>query len=123
MSSEVYGYEGFQDLANILESYIKETDNVLDVLEAGAKEFVNDLLKLPKPISKIKKAGYMHLINTFAYRKNKDEIEAGWGKYYGPMVERGTKNMDGSPHIYPLWDKNEEKYYKIMLTKSGLQTW
>ena len=39
----------------------------MEGLEAGAKEFVDDLLKLPKPISKIRKAGYTHLINCFSY--------------------------------------------------------
>ena len=123
MSSEIYGYVGFQDLADIIEYYTKGADNFIDVLEVGAKEFVNDLLKLPKPISNIRKAGYTHLVNSFAYRKNKDEVEVGWGKYYGPMVEHGTEKMDANPHVYPLWDKNKEKYYKTMLTKLGLQTW
>lgn len=122
MSSEIYGYEGFQDLADIIEYYAKGADNFIDVLEVGAKEFVNDLLKLPKPMSKIRKAGYTHLVRSFAYRKKKDEVEVGWGKYYGPMVEHGTKKMDENPHVYPLWDKNKEKYYKTMLTKLGLQT-
>lgn len=123
MSNEIYGYDGFQDLADIIEYYAKGADNFIDVLEVGAKEFVNDLLKLPKPMSKIKKAGYTHLIRSFAYKKRKDEVEVGWGKYYGPMVEHGTKKMDENPHVYPLWDKNKEKYYKTMLTKLGLQTW
>lgn len=121
--SDVYGYEGFQDLANIIEKYAENADNVIEVLETGAKEFVNDLLKLPKPMSRIRKAGYTHLVRSFAYRRKKDEIEVGWGKYYGPMVEHGTVKMGAKPHLYPLWDKNKEKYYKTMLTKLGLKTW
>lgn len=117
MSKDVYGYNGFEALSEVLEKYIDKADNVMDVLESGAKEFTNDLLKLPKPISKIRKSGYTHLINSFAYRKRDKEIEVGWGKYYGPMVEHGTKNMnEAHPHVYPLWDKNKEKYYKLMLT-------
>lgn len=123
MRNETYGYSGFEALSEILEKYADKADNFIDVLEVGAKEFVNDLLKLPRPISKIRKAGYTHLINSFAHRKKKDEIEAGWGKYYGPMVEHGTEKMDANPHVYPLWDKNKEKYYKTMLIKLGLQTW
>jgi len=115
-----YSYEGFQDLAEILQQYSEGVDNVMKGLEAGAKQFINDALKLPKPISKIRKAGYTHLINSFSYRKKSKEIEAGWGKYYGPMVESGTKNMDANPHLYPLWDKNKEKYYKTMLTEIGI---
>ena len=123
MSNETYGYSGFEALSEIIEKYADKADNFIDILEVGAKEFVNDLLKLPKPMSKIRKAGYTHLVNSFAYRKKKDEIEAGWGKYYGPMVAHGTKKMDENPHVYPVWDKNKEKYYKTMLTKLGLQTW
>lgn len=123
MNNEVYGYSGFEALSEIIEKYVDKANNFIDTLEVGAKEFVNDLLKLPKPISKIRKAGYTHLINSFAHRKKKNEVEVGWGKYYGPMVEHGTKNMDANPHVYPLWDKNKEKYYKIMLTKLGLKTW
>lgn len=120
MSNETYGYDGFQELSDMLEKYIVNTDNVIDVLEAGAKQFVNDLLKLPKPMSKIRKAGYTHLVNSFSYRKKNNEIEAGWGKYYGPMVENGTVKMNAQPHLYPLWEKNKEKYYKTMITKLGL---
>lgn len=123
MSNEIYGYDGFQDLADVIEGYMKNVENPTDVLLVGAKEFVNDLLKLPKPISKIRKAGYIHLVNSFAYKVKKDEVETGWGKYYGPMVERGTTKMNEQPHLYPLWDKNKEKYYKSMLTKLGLKTW
>ena len=117
--SNIYGYSGFEALSEILENYADKVDNFIDVLEIGAAEFTKDLLKLPKPISRIRKTGYTHLIDTFAYRKNKDEIESGWGKYYGPMQEHGTKNMNAYPHVYPLWDRNKEKYYKIMVAKLG----
>ena len=123
MSNSTYEYEGFKDLANILEKYADGAENFIEILEVGASEFVNDLLKLPKPMSKIRKAGYTHLVRSFAYRKKQDEVEVGWGKYYGPMVEHGTKKMDENPHVYPLWNTNKEKYYKAMLTKLGLRTW
>lgn len=123
MSSNINGYDGFQDLADIIEYYAKGAENAMEGIEEGAKQFVNDLLKLPKPISQIKKAGYTHLVRSFAYRKKQKEIEAGWGKYYGPMVERGTENMDANPHVYPLWDRNKEKYYKTMFTKLGIKNW
>ena len=123
MTNEVYGYSGFEALSEIVEKYIDGADNAIEILETGAKEFVNDLLKLPKPISKIRKSGYTHLINSFSYRKKDKEVEVGWGKYYGPMVEHGTKKMDAKEHVYPLWDKNKEKYYKTMITKLGLKTW
>ena len=63
-------------------------------------------------------------MRSFSYRERKEEIEVGWGKYCGPMVEHGAKQMKTShPHVYPLWDKNKEKYYKTMLTKLGIKTW
>lgn len=120
MSNKVYGFEGFQDLSKMLEDCINKVENVVDILEVGAKELVNDALKLPKPMSNIRKAGYTHLVNSFSYRKKNNEIEAGWGKYYGPMVENGTVKMNARPHLYPLWEKNKEKYYKTMITKLGL---
>lgn len=123
MSNEVYGYSGFEAMSEILEKYIDGADNAVDVLEVGAKEFVNDLLKLPKPISKIRKSGYTHLIKCFAYKKKNKEVEAGWGKYYGPMLEHGTIKMKAQEHLYPVWDRNKEKYYKKMLTKLGIKTW
>ena len=123
MSNEVYGYSGFEAMSEILEKYIDGADNAVDVLEAGAKEFVSDLLKLPKPISKIRKSGYTHLIKCFAYKKKNKEVEAGWGKYCGPMLEHGTVKMNAQEHLYPVWDRNREKYYKKMLTKLGIKTW
>lgn len=123
MSSNVYGYDEFQDLADIIEYYAKGAENAMEGIEEGAKQFVNDLLKLPKPMSQIRKSGYTHLVRSFAYRKKQKEIEAGWGKYYGLMVEHGTANMDANPHVYPLWDRNREKYYKTMFTKLGIKTW
>ena len=117
MSDKIYSFDGFAELSTIIENYADETQNVVDVLEEGAKEFVTDLLKLPKPISKIKKTGYTHLIDTFSYKRKKDEVEVGWGKYYGPLQEKGTIKMKAQPHMYPLWDKNKEKYYKKMLNK------
>ena len=123
MSNEVYGYSGFEAMSEILEKYIDGADNAVDVLEAGAKEFVSDLLKLPKPISKIRKSGYTHLIKCFAYKKKNKEVEAGWGKYYGPMLEHGTVKMNAQEHLYQVWDRNREKYYKKMLTKLGIKTW
>lgn len=123
MSKEVYGYSGFEAMSEILEKYIDGAGNAVDVLETGAKEFVGDLLKLPKPISKIRKSGYTHLIKCFAYKKKSKEVEAGWGKYYGPMLEHGTVKMNAQEHLYPVWDRNKEKYYKKMLTKMKIKTW
>ena len=112
-------YVGFEELSKEFEDIIAKVQEPEKVLEIGAKEFVSDLRKLPKPMSAIRKSGYTHLIDTFAYRqnKNKNEIEVGWGKYYGPMVEHGTVNMNARPHLEPCFEKNKEKYYKKMMNE------
>lgn len=114
-------YDGFSDLFNELEEAIKKTENTQDVLLVGAKELVKDLLKLTKPYSKIKKAGYTHLVDTFAYRKyGNKEVEVGWGKYYGRMVEDGTSKTYSQPHLKPTFERNKNKYYSLMLKKLNL---
>lgn len=111
---------GFEEFENLLSEYTKKAENVLEILEVGAKEFVNDVKRLPKPRSRMSGAGYTHLLDTVTYRKNKDEIETGWGKYYGPMLERGTIKMKGTPHLSPTFDLNKDKYYKKMTEKMKL---
>lgn len=108
-------YHGFEELMGDLKNYISKSENPLEILETGAKEYVNDLKKLIKPYSKIRKSGYTHLIDTFNHRKTKKDIEVGWGKYYGRMVEDGTEKSKAHPHLYPTFQKNKEKYYKKML--------
>lgn len=110
---------GLEDFEKMLQQYARQADpqNVLDAEEAGAKEFVSDLLKLPKPRSEVRKAGYTHLVNTFAMERANGEIKVGWGKYYGPMVEHGTKKMAAKAHLKPLFERNKEKYYRKMTEK------
>lgn len=112
-----HNYDGFQDLMEDFEKIISQVEEPEKVLEVGTKELVNDLKKLPKPMSQIHKSGYTHLINTFTHRIKKHEVEVGWGKYYGPMLEHGTVNMEAKPHVEPLFEKNKEKYYQKMVQK------
>ncbi len=117
---DVESFKGFDELTEILNEYGEKADrkSVQKVLEAGAQDFVNILLKLPKPKSKLNYPGYTHLIDTFTYAKNKNgEVEVGWGKYYGPMVDRGTIKMDAIPHLTPAWDSNKDMIYKTMIEK------
>ncbi len=112
-------FEGINDLINDLNKIMNNASNPQDILEIGAQEFVKDLLKLPKPISKIRKSGYTHLIETFTYQKvQNNEINIGWGKYYGRMVEDGTFKTRAQPHLKPTYEKNKEKYYKIMIERA-----
>lgn len=116
---------GFDDFSKLLKEFEKKTsdENIIAVLETGAKALVDDLLKLPKPKSKISKAGYTHLIDSFAYQRNGKEIEVAWGKYYGPMVEHGTqsskghKGMKAQPHVKTTFEQNNNKYYSLMINK------
>ena len=110
-------YDGFDDLMNDFKELISKVDDVTEVLEEGAKEFVSDLLKLPKPMSKIRISGYTHLVDSFTYKTNNNEIEVGWGKYYGRMVEKGTVLTRSNPHLEPTFERNKEKYYKNMINK------
>ena len=60
MSSEITFYDGgLEDFEELLKQYSENVspDKALDAVEEGAKEFVNDLLRLPKPRSQITKAG------------------------------------------------------------------
>lgn len=49
-----------------------------------------------------------------AMERTQGEIKVGWGKYYGPMVEHGTKKMTARAHLKPLFEQNKEKYYRKM---------
>lgn len=116
--SETHFYEsGFDGLENLLYEFSEKMENPLDIIEDVAKELVSDIRKLPKPRSMINKPGYTHLLDTVTYERTDTEIEVGWGKYYGPMVEYGTKNMDGVPHISTTFEANKEKYYRKMKEK------
>lgn len=101
----------------MIEQYEVSDNQVMDALELEAKVIVQELRKLPRPRSKIRKAGYTHLIDTMCYRRKKREIEVGWGKYYGPMIENGTVKMHGTPHLRPYLKTNEEKIIEKVVSK------
>lgn len=119
-------YSGFDELSKELESYIQKVEKPLEILEVGAKEFVKDLKKLTKPISQIKKSGYTHLIDTFTYRVTSRDVEVGWGKWYGRILETGA-NVKGRnsnkryhiqrKHLEPVYTQNKEKYFKLMINE------
>lgn len=108
--------EGFDAFSDLLEEYQKKTtrENVLKVLETVAKEFVTDVRALPRPRSQIRAPGYTHLLDTVTYQRTKNEVVTGWGKYYGPMVDRGTRKMKGVAHMSPTFERNKSRYYGKM---------
>lgn len=65
-------------------------------------------------------SGYTHLVDSFSYKRDKTGIDVGWGKYYGPMLEHGTKKMSAKAHLKPLFEQNKERYYKKMIAALDL---
>lgn len=112
----IEGFSGIEELSEIISDYLKSAENVEDGLVAAAEALVIDLKKLTKPMSEIRKSNYTHLIDSFAYEKRNKEVVVGWGKYYGRMVENSTSKMGARRHLLPVYEKNKEKYYRIMLT-------
>lgn len=110
-------FKGFDELSRLLKECEITEEDTMQALEAGARAFVADVRKLPKPRSMVRTAGYTHLIDTVTYKRKRKEIEIGWGKYYGPMVENGTIQMKGTPHIKPAFNSNLRKYYETIEKK------
>ena len=121
MADEKTFEAGFSDFSDLLKSYVDVVDNIMDEEEKIAEDFVQDLLKLPKPKSAISKPGYTHMVDSFTYRRKDEEIEVGWGKYYCPMVENGTRKMRAQPHLKPLWNQNQDKYIKAFKERNNLE--
>ena len=116
-------FYGFMDLTKELNKILDSAEQVMTYQEEIASDFVSDLLKLPSPMSEIKKPGYTHLIRTFSYKRNdkKKDVVVGWGKYYGRFVEIGAGKMKKDhAHMRPLWEKNEEKYVDKIRKKLNL---
>lgn len=94
-SSEITFYDGgLEDFEELLKQYSENVspDKALDAVEAG----------------------YTHIVSTFALERTDSGIKVGWGKYYGPMLEHGTRKMAARAHLKPLFERNKEKYYKKM---------
>lgn len=107
---------GLSDLlADLKELNQKFTDaQVLDSIEIGTDAFVNDLMMLPRPKSRISAGGYTHMVDSFASERSASGIKVGWGKYYGRFVEYGTRKMSAQPHLIPLYNRNQDKYIQLI---------
>lgn len=106
--------DGFDSLFEQLEKYAGNADNYLDAVESGAEKLVQDIRSLPRPRSQ---CSHTHLLDTVSHKIENNEIVVGWGKYYGPMLEHGTKKMRKQMHIRPTFENNREKYYRIIQQK------
>lgn len=87
---------------------------ILDSIEIGTDAFVNDLMALPRPKSRISAGGYTHMVDSFASERSRTGIKVGWGKYYGRFVEYGTRKMAAQPHLIPAYNRNQDKYIQLI---------
>ena len=115
MSDMEFYESGFGEFAELLKEFDVNEGEVLNVMEKGARSYIQDVRKLTRPRSRMNAPGYTHLLDTVTYRRNKQEIEIGWGKYYGPMLEHGAMRMTAVPHIGTTFERNKGKYYKTMV--------
>lgn len=113
--------EGLEDLEKELEEMAGNMDDskVLDAMEQGADQLVNDIRALPRPRSMLG-GGHTHMLDSVGSQRGKDVVDVGWGKYYGKMVENGHKSRKGrwvaaQPHMSTTFEKNKDRYYKTML--------
>ena len=117
MADRLFNEQAFSELEDTFADLMKAVDDVPEILQAGADEFIKDLKSLPSPRSNISKGGYTHLLDSFASRTEGEDILVGWGKYYGPIVEGGSVKMAARAHLKPTWRRNADKYYKSMTDK------
>lgn len=109
------GPEGLELFANMLEQYEKAADEnrIADVLMIAGNALAEDVHRLPKP--RRRGAGYTHMLDSVvAAPSGKDAVLVSWGRHYGKFVEYGTKKMGAQPHLIPTWERNKDRYYKLM---------
>ena len=109
------GPEGLEKFMDLLEKYEKAADDnhVSEVLMQAGEALADDVHRLPKP--RRRGAGYTHMLDSVtAAPSGKDAVLVSWGRYYGKFVEHGTKKMSAQPHLMPEWERNKDRYYKMM---------
>ena len=109
------GPEGLEKFIDLLEKYEKAADDnhVSEVLMQAGEALAEDVHRLPKP--RRRGAGYTHMLDSVtAAPSGKDAVLVSWGRYYGKFVEHGTKKMSAQPHLIPEWERNKDRYYKMM---------
>ena len=109
------GPEGLEKFMDLLQQYEKAADekHVADVLVIAGNALAEDVQRLPKP--RRRGAGYTHMLDSVtAAPSGKDAVLVSWGRYYGKFVEHGTKKMGAQPHLIPEWERNKDRYYKMM---------
>ena len=109
------GPEGLEKFMDLLQQYEKAADDnhIADVLLTAGKALAEDVHRLPRP--RRRGAGYTHMLDTVvATPSGKDAVLVSWGRHYGKFVEYGTRKMSAQPHLIPEWERNKNRYYKMM---------
>lgn len=116
---QIYNEAGFDELEEILKDYADKADpgEMSKILEKGADDFVSDLKSLPKPRSQIMSPRHAHMLDTMAKKTEDGKVSIGWGAYYGPILEHGSKKMSAHAHLRPTWERNKERYYQTMINQ------
>lgn len=116
---EIYNEAGFDELEQMLKDYADEVspEKLGQVLKTGADDFISDVRALPKPRSRVTSPRHTHMLDTMDSKEENGRILIGWGVYYGPILEHGSKKMQPHMHLHPTWEGNKEKYYKTMTDK------
>lgn len=118
--------KGFDAFDDELVKYMKAADpeNIIQILKAGADQLVADVRALPQPRSRITKAGHTHLLDTVTGEeaRQKGDYVVGWGRYYGPIVEKGHVTPKGThvsarAHLKPTYQQNRDRYVAAMQRK------
>lgn len=113
--------KGFDDLAGELEELAKKAEGsaLMESLKKSAEALEKDVRAMPKPRSRIAVAGYTHLLDSVGHSEEGSTLLVGWRKYYGRMVESGTKKMSAQAHLIPTWERNESRYMEIITKQFG----
>lgn len=115
--------EGYQYLDEACQQALNAMNegSVARILKAGVDKLVEDVRAMPKPRSNISRGGYTHLLDAVkGFELDGGEgYAAGWGKYYGPIVEKGHASPKGRwvasrAHLRPTYKQNMQKYQKAM---------
>lgn len=116
--------DNFGDFLDDLDNLEKlgDDETLSELVKTQADALVKDIRSLPKP--KSSRNGITHLLDGVTYTEGKaPNWVIGWGHYYGPMVEGGTKRQKGhgatpaQPHMMATYERNRDKYIRLAQEK------
>ena len=119
MNEDDFYSAGMNEFQKIIQEYQEkfEQSRIEAAMMDGAEQLARDVRALPKPRSQIRSLDTPSTGHRFGQKRKNGEVEVGWGKYYGPMVEAGTLKMNAQPHLRGLFKKDSNKYYNLILQR------